>query len=144
MTLARKKYEENQKLMSNYVSSYPELKSFIDAFSEIQKANKDGRHVKLDISIGESKEDGFYIYLKNRIENPRITFSSFKEKNGDKTPQVIVTHSIPVCAFAINCVKIISQQIENEDDFCPFDRYNFTLNFADKFDYDITMVIYKE
>ena len=58
MTPVQRKYQMNQKLMNNYVNIHPEFKSLIDAFMEIQKANKDNRRIKLDISIGESKYDG--------------------------------------------------------------------------------------
>lgn len=141
LTPAREKYEENQKLMCNYVSSHPELKSFVDAFSEIQKANKDNRCAKLDISVGESTNEGFLIYLKTRIKNPRITFSSFKEEDGNKIPQVVITDNTPITTIAMKCVKIISSNIVRNDDF---HRYNFTLNYEDKFDYNMLITVHKK
>lgn len=141
MTQVQKKYEDNQKLMSNYVDNHPELKPLIDAFSEIQKANKDGKCAKLDISIGKAADEGFYMYLHNRIKNPRITFSSFEEKNVNKIPQVVITDSVPIATIAMECVKILSSDVISNDDF---DRYSFTFNYDNKFDYDVMIIIHKK
>lgn len=141
MLPVQKKYEENQKLMSNYVDSHSELKPLIDAFVDIQKANKDRKCANLDISVGESTNEGFLIYLKTRIKNPRITFSSFEEADGKKIPQVVITDSIPITTIATECIKIISFDVIRKDDF---DRYNFTLNYEDKFDYNMMITIHRK
>ena len=60
---AKRRYEQDQQLMINYVNSHPEMKPFIDAFTEVQKAYDDGRRAVLSISIGKSADDGFYSYL---------------------------------------------------------------------------------
>lgn len=127
--------------MSDYIGLHPELKPFIDAFSEIQEANKDGKCAKLDISIGESKKDGFYTYLHNRIKNPRIVFSSFEEENGNKIPQVVITDSVPIATIAMECIKIISSNVIKNNDF---DRYSFTFNYDNKFDYDVMIIVHKK
>ena len=141
MTPVQKKYEENQKLMSNYVNVHPELKPLIDAFSEIQEANEDNRCAKLDISVGEATDEGFNIYLKTRIKNPRITFSSFEEENGNKIPQVVITDSVPIATIAMQCVKILSSDVIRNDDF---NRYSLTLNYEGKFDYNMMIIVYKK
>lgn len=138
---ATKKYEENQKLMRNYVDSHIELNHFINALAEIQKAKQDNRHTSLIINVGESKKDGFLSYLENNVANPRVLFSSF-EKDSDIIPQIIISDKTSTIAtLSLDCIKIISSKIENDDKDCSFDRYSFALRFNDKFDYDMTLVV---
>lgn len=145
MTPVQKIYQKNQELMRSYVKNHKEMRNFVNAFTEVQKANQDGRRVNMNISIGESKKKGFFTYLINRVKNPNIIFTSFKEKNGRETPQINIGDDTSVVSLiSVDKVKIISYEIENDDNDCTFDRYNFVLHYTNKFDYDIIVVIYKE
>lgn len=140
---ATKKYEENQILMRNYVDSHPEVNHFVNALAEMQETKQDNRHTNLSINIGEAKKEGFLSYLESNVANPRVLFSHF-DKDGDKIPQIIISDKTSTIAvLPVDCVKIISSQIENNDKDCSFDRYSFALRFNDKFDYNMTIAIDK-
>lgn len=143
MTLAQKRYQQNQELVTTYISKHPELESFTNSLKEMQNANSENRRTKMTVRVGELTKKGFLSCLTSSIKNPIILFADWREDD-NVLPQIIIRNRANIVAcFTLEDVKIISSEIENDDGSCIFDRYSFVVRIDDKFDYDMTMVIYK-
>lgn len=118
------------------------LKELVDAFKEMQEANRDNRATRLRISVGKARKEDFLVYLVNRIKNPEIRFFSFKDDNG-KIPEIVITDNVGfIAGFQMNSIQMISSEIADTDNY-GFNRYSFELHLGDKFDYSIEMNIDK-
>ncbi len=134
--------EADYKLLKELFTNNKRIKEFIHAFTEMQRAATEHRETAITISIGETTKDGFFFYLNSSVKNPRILFTSWNEDN-QSIPQIIISgRAYTVMCFSLDDVKIISCKIENDDCTCSFDRYNFVVHIG-KFDYDMTMIVYK-
>lgn len=146
-TKAEKKYQRNQEVLRNYVEDHNELNDFVNAFKEMQKADQEGRKTVLDIIIGKSKKKGFLVHLSSYENNPRILFSSFKDRNNKRIPSIDIStyrKGMLIASISLGDVRIISSDIGMDNGICNFDVYSFVIGIADKFDYDITMYVYKK
>ncbi len=143
--LLKHRFQEDtdNKMLKELFTNNKRLKEFTHAFTEIQKSARGQRNTVINISIGEKTTDGFLSYLSSSVKNPRILFESDCQRN-KRIPQIIISDRVyMVACFPLDDVKIMSTQIENDDGSCPFDRYHFVIHIG-KFDYDMTMIIYRE
>lgn len=136
-------------IVCKIAQSDPELKGFLNAFIEMQEANKHKKKAKLTVCIGEAKKNGFLSYLTSSVDNPRVLFTSGNTKNGECIPQIIISNRREtITMFALNDIHIISSKAEKSND-CKydsainFDRYKFIARVGGKINYSFTMIIHR-
>lgn len=134
--------KKNQNLME-CTNKYPELDSFINTFAGIQEALDEGRKVKLTICIGRARKKGFNTYLRSKIENPKIRFSSYKTKSGEEMLQIVISDKTETIAlFTLDDIRMVSADI-GRDDGSLFIRHEFKICIDERFDYKISASLYK-
>lgn len=149
MTKKTEKHCMDLDIVCKIAQSHPELKGFVNAFIEMQEANKRKKKAKLTVCIGEAKKNGFISYLTSSVDNPRVLFTSGNAKSGECIPQIIISNRREtITMFALNDLHIISSKTEKSNDCkyeseLDFDRYKFIARIGRKINYSFTMIIYK-
>lgn len=151
MGKAAERYKRNQELLKGWLASHPEHKELVSVLQKVTEiytsrkaARKSGEEVaeevKLSVSIGQAvSENNFSSYLTSYIFNPKVIFSSFVGK-----PYFIISDDgYGVAAITLEDIRNIQTNKET-DASCDFDRWCFRFSIDGKFDYEISVTIYKE
>lgn len=154
MGKAAERYKRNQELLKGWLASHLEHKELVSVLQKVTEiytnrkaARKSGEEVteevteevKLSVSIGQAvSENNFSAYLTSYIDNPKVIFSSLV----GKPYFIIMDDGYGVAAITFEDIRNIQTDKET-DASCDFDRWCFRFSLEEKFDYEISVTIYK-